>query len=140
MERAHGDEHRARAVRRGDRIHLGHVFLAGSMAFWRIVAATPELAAARCGAFESSAFGHALALITLIGGVCALAVVLVGSAAQWRDARTSGLALLLVLALTWRRELGVFDLAYLALTAVLAVLWFHDGRTRLTRARGAVRS
>ena len=140
MERARGDEHGARAVRRGDRIHLGHVFLAGSMAFWRLLAATPELAAARGGVFEPSAFGRALALATLLGGVFVLGVVLVGSAAQWRDARTSGLALLLVLALASRRELGVFDLAYLVLAAVLAVLWFHDGRTRLTGGRGAVRS
>ena len=124
----------ASALRRGDRIYGGHVLLAGSMAFWRALAATPALAASQGGTFESSPVGRALAVATLFGSVVVLVVLARLSFAQWRDPRTSALLVLFAASIAWRGPIDAFDLAYLALVAVLATAWFATRRTRVVRA------
>ena len=126
------------SLRARDRVYAGHLFLAGAMALWRLIAATPSLSASRPGGFETGVLGRALALATLAGGVLALALVVVGSIARWRDPRTGVLLLLLALSLAWRGPLDVFDALYLCAVAILAALWFQHERARAApRASGA---
>jgi hypothetical protein len=41
-----------------------------------------------------------------------------------------------VLSILWRVQVDAFDLAYVALVAVLSVVWFHDARPRLRSVAG----
>ena len=117
-------------VRRGDWIYGGHLFLGTSMALWRVLAATPRVAATQGGEFETSLVGRALATATVTGGVLLIAIVTWLSFLPRRELKTSALWALLVLSILWRRETDVFDLVYLALVAILGVVWFYDERPR----------
>lgn len=110
----------------------GHVILAASWIGWRLLESTPGQSSAWGGTFAPSTAGRALALATLLACVLSACVVLVRTAACWRDPRASGLLVALLAAVPARGGVDVFDLAYVGLVALVSVAWF-DGRWRRER-------
>jgi len=121
-----------RDARRTSELLGAHVLLAVGWIGWRVLEGTPSLASAWGGTFAASVPGRALALVTLLASVLALAVVLVRSAQRWRDPRATGLLVALAAALPSSGGADVFDLVYVGLVALIATAWF-DGRSRLGR-------
>jgi hypothetical protein len=122
-----------RDPRRTSQLLAAHAVLAAIWVGWRLLESTPRLASAWGGTFAASIPGRALALLTLLAGVLALAVVLVRTAQRWRDPRATGLCVALAAALPARDGIDVFDLVYVGLVAMVATAWF-DGRWRRRRS------
>lgn len=119
------------AIRRGNALHLAHLLLCADLALWRATQSTPSLAALHGAQWVSSGPGRALALASELVGVTALAVAVVTTFRAGRDARAWTLLAALVLALAWRAEVDVFDLAYAALSLGLGAWWYRIRRREL---------
>lgn len=104
-----------------------HVVLAVSMSAWRIVESTSFSSSLNGARLTETFVGRALTLTSVLAGVAALVVVLVTTFRSRRDWRAIVLGVALVGAL-WRRDVvDVFDVAYLLIVAVFAVLTFGRG-------------
>jgi len=84
--------------------------------------------------FAASAPGRGLALVAMLVGVSALAVVLVGTVRERRDARLVVLAAVFVAALAWRQGPDALDAVYAVVAAALGAHWFARGRGAGTAA------
>ena len=118
-----------------DRIYGGHALLAFTMIAWHVLENTPGVSSEHGGSFDTSTAGRAVALASILAGLSALAAVVVLSLRHWRDAQITALLVLLALSMSMRASIDVFDLVYLAATAILSVVWFtFERRSAASRA------
>jgi hypothetical protein len=101
---------------------LAHAWLAVSMSVWRIVEGMPRTSSVTGGTFAASPAGRALALVTVLGGVVALIVVAVSTYRLRRDWRALALFVALGSAVWSRTRFDVFDITYVAVTAIAVAL------------------
>jgi hypothetical protein len=112
------------------RLVLAHAWLAVSMSIWRVVEGMPRTSSLNGGSFAASPVGRALTFVTVLGGVIALVVVIVGTFRMRRDLRALTLGLALVGALWNRARFDAFDVTYLAVVAIALALVFTGNWSR----------
>ena len=104
------------------------------MIVWRVLETTPGIASAQGGRFTQHPLGIAFAMVSL--WACALSALAAAALtmASWRDPKVCVLLVFMVLSMSWRQSIDVFDVTYVALVAILAVWWFHEERPRIASA------
>lgn len=104
-----------------------HVALAVLMSAWRMLESTPITSSLNGAQITATTMGRASTLASVLVGVVALAFVVVSTFRARRDWRAIVLFVSLVAAIARRDVVDVFDVVYLLVVAVFAVLTFGRG-------------
>lgn len=105
-----------------------HAALALLFVCGRALAHVPATSVRAGAQWSSTLPGEAAIFGALLGACAAFAAILVLTWRSWRDPRALLLFAAFAAALADRRAVDVFDLVYLALAAIAAVVWFDGDR------------